>query len=48
MKFLKLRPEVNKANGQIRACFQKKKLDKKVLAALLKGKELKVRIEGFD
>ena len=52
MSFLKLKPIINKANGQITTCLRKKDLPKIYLDILkdkpLKFKFLKMRLEGFE
>lgn len=50
MSLLKLKPELNKSNGQIRISLPKRLMSEELKENLEQGKvsKLKMRIEGFD
>jgi len=49
MNSLKLKPIVNKNNGQITLSLPKKQLDKELLKSISKGKKIRVNVgDWFD
>lgn len=45
MKWFKVKPVINRKNGQINVSIPKKKMSKEKLAKLIKHKELKMRLK---